>query len=302
MNDTTHNPFQFDPHLVQAIAADAAEILDSFREVEEIVGDVHQTYYEPAYEIPRIEKIARDGGSLIDLFRAELLRFHLLQGRRIAEHLADFVCEFNRRRLLACTLALRAVLEVSAALGYYVAKFEAMLPDGEWSDEVCDEFVKLLDKAVRGSRFDWGRWASDGSDRQNLRDAYDAWRQIKDGKKKREAEPTPELTQVNVQTMVEHLANEMGSHPRCGKGYVETTYCLLSDMCHPSVGATLVALLNEPADDHDIIGPGVSDSLMAWYWVEVVSPLVKPITAFAQERLDKIIEIGGKFSVSPDEQ
>jgi hypothetical protein len=57
-----------------------------------------------------------------------------------------------------------------------------------------------------------------------------------------------------------------------------------------------MAILNEPADEHDIIGPGVSDSLMARYWVEIVSPLVMPVATFAKERLEKIIEIGGGFS------
>lgn len=283
---------QFDSQLVQAVAAGESDISASFQEVEEIAKGFRQTYYMQAVEIPRIERIEKDGGSFLELFQAELLRFNILQGRRIAEHLTDLVCEFNRRRLLACTLALPAVLEVAGAISYYVAKIEQLLPDGDLSDEVCDEFVKLLDTAVRGSRFDWGRWAADGPEWQSLRDAYHAWRRDK----KKAPEPKPELEQVNVMTMVEHLAKGMEGRPECGNGHIEMSYALLSDICHPSVGASTMALLSEPADEHDIIGPGVSDSLMAWYWVEIVSPLVKPIATFAEERLHKIIEIGGNFS------
>ena len=143
-----HDFSQFDPQLVQVIAAGEPGISASFQEVEEIAKRFHQSYYMHTVEIPRIEKIEADGGSLLEFFQAELFRFNFLQGHRIAEHLADLVCEFNRRRLLACALALRAVLEVAGAISHYVAKIEQLLPDGDLSD-VCDQRVNLLDKAVR---------------------------------------------------------------------------------------------------------------------------------------------------------
>jgi len=284
--------WRFDDSLVKAIASADAEVEKSFRDVEAAVDCFHRDYYESSYEIPMLERIEKDGGSLLDVFQSQLLLFHVLQSRRIAEHLADLICEFNQRRLLACSLTLRAVLEVIAAINYYVAEVEKTLPNGPLSADVCEEFIRLLDMMNRGSRFDWSRWALEGEERQCLQKGYESW--FQSGRKTKA--PTPEFEQINVMTMIDRLARAVGNRPEIGQGRIHLWYAKLSDMCHPALGATIIALLNEGEEDSYVIKPGVSDALMTWYWYEIIQPMLPALTDFARERLDEIIKIGGKFS------
>lgn len=78
------------------------------------------------------------------------------------------------------------------------------------------------------------------------------------------------------------------------------SYGLLSDICHPSVGANLLAWLSEPADDRSIVQPVVSESLVNWYWREVVAPVVQPVAAVAREALKEIDQIASGFTCRPE--
>ncbi|MHC4176834.1 MAG: hypothetical protein ACYSWU_04975 [Planctomycetota bacterium] len=293
MTNRLQGKVQFDPELVQTIAQGDESVLASFDAVEQVGNQFYEKYYLPEYEIPGLKQIAAEGGNLVHMFRSELVLFHLLQGRRLAEHLADIVQSFIDRRLLATTLALRAVLEVTAAVVYYVSKMTETLPDGGLTDEDCQRFGDLLDKALGGGRFDWSRWASGAEDRQKLREAYGAWA------RRKADEPKPELQQTNVMTMVQHLAKHMGSREEQHRGLVETSYALLSDMCHPSVGATFLATLSEPEDDRSVVRPGASDLLINWYWWEVISPVLQPIMIAAKDSLEQIDKIAGGLTWQP---
>lgn len=294
MSETTDNPLQFNPSLVRAIALGSEEIIVGFRRVEEAANKFHTRYYASTYGIPRPEKIERDGGNPVDVIQAELALFHLLQGRRIAEHMGDFVVSFSQRRLLACTLALRGVLEVTAAVAYHRSKIRKLLADGELSVDAIESLVKCLDTALRGGRFDWERWTSEGTSREDLRQAYD------DSRRRGAKKPSPEIEQSNISTIVGHLAKEVADWAQCGKEDVDLWYALLSDICHPSFGSNLLAQLSRPAEDQSVIGPRASVDLMRWYWVEVVSPVVVPLLSYAEERLDELDEIAGGFSWAPE--
>lgn len=204
MASREHDPLHFDSGLVQAVAQGEDGVVESFRVVEAIASEFYCEYYEPTFEIPDPEKIEANGGHFVDLFQSQLALFHLLQARRIAEHLADLIQLLNGRHLLAASLTLRAMLEVVGAVVYYVSKMKDMLPEGDLSDTDVQSFVQLLDRALRGGRFNWNLWASGEQGRRNLREAFDSWTRTKGD------EPMSELGQTNILTMIQHLAKHMG--------------------------------------------------------------------------------------------
>ncbi|MFO0710812.1 MAG: hypothetical protein U0353_13280 [Sandaracinus sp.] len=173
------------------------------------------------------------GATLVEKLQVEITSIQTSLGRRAATLLCDTIALANQRRALAMMLTLRGFVELVAALVHFETRTTAKLAKGISTQAEMDELMAHLRRAGRGSRFDWQRWWMEGEDRKSLVEQY--------GKLKKPIDaPKPEVEQINVMTMIDHLDSEVSSLDPAAKGRVYLLYSMLSDMCHPAQGGDLL--------------------------------------------------------------
>lgn len=264
----------FDPALVQVVSNDSNKITASFHAIEQWTSSFDKTYYRSNARIAHSETADAMQATLAERIQAGISTFQTLQGRRISEHLTDLIPLLNTRRLYGAALTTRALIEVTATVVYYQTEVTRMLVEGIKTQTQMDELGVLLEKSVRGSRFDWARWLASDATRRELTKAFADKEKI-----------TVEIEQVNVLTMIKRLGKHFTEERSENDGLIDLAYGLLSDICHPSAGANLLQLANKPTDGWWIVQPEVTDDLMRWYCLNTTIPLVQTIAQAAATSL-----------------
>lgn len=148
-------------------------------------------------------------------------------GLRATHLLNECVHALNENRMYSFVLTARALIEMGAGVAHYLAVLsdhaDAFAKD---PGRVLD-FIKTLDTAITGSRFQWSDFTKGGTEREALREKYAKRMKV-------ESATGP----ANVMTMIEKLERRL-SAAECG-GTAAMIHAMLSDVCHPAVGGNLL--------------------------------------------------------------
>jgi len=213
--DGAISTLDFDTHLRTQVQPKLLPLLDKFvrfasRLNEKSVRDVR---WNPTAENLR----DRFNNHIDSLLAAQVSKFALL-----AENLTWSV---NRGDFLAYGLVGRALIEHAAVLRYYLADqidpfLKGSIQRGYVTQEEIANLIDILDKHLRGGRFDWGAFLTGDVEALSNDDASSL------------------LRQVNVKTCIDSWATETAS--------VRILYNLFCDLVHPNVGSSLLVMKQWP--------------------------------------------------------
>lgn len=267
--------------IIQIVARGSANVVSAFTDTQKHVEAFYRIYYVPKMRIAKAETMNEMRATPVEIVQSKLTTVQMLHGRRIAEHLLDCVRSLNERRLYQLALSTRSVIEVAASLVSTETKVTAMLTKGVTSQAESDALDEVIDKSIRGGRFDWSKWLQDDS-RTKLIEAYAEYARG-DGK-----EPKPDIEQTNVLTMVRTFGRKIAEKNSADEGLIQVVYGLLSDICHPAAGGNLLQLINHPNPRWWQLGPGVSDDLLRWYCLHATVPVVARVCDEATNSNNKL--------------
>jgi len=270
-------PIRFRADIVDAAAQGSAKVRRSFAEIEKGSRSFVDAYGTIAWEMADSTAAAAMGASAIERVQAAISFFQIAMGKRIAEFLFGIIQALNRRKLGLAALATRSLLEVTAVVSFTQDRVERRLRAGIATREDSQELSDLLEKSVRSGRFDWELWLSIPSGPPQLLAKY-----ALDPKLARRGD------QVSVLTRIEQLDQRMDAlHPGT-KGGILLAYDLLSDMCHPSVGAHFLYVAPERRLGWYGFDPLPSDDLLRQYCLWTTTPLVENLAKLDAEALNAL--------------
>jgi len=258
---------KFDPLLLKAVAQGSTKIENSFLAIERNANDLYRVYYMPTARIAQLGAKKAMGATFIEELQAAISSFQILTGKRLAEQYVSLIELLNHRRLYAAALTTRAIIEVTASVVYFDASIIPSLTKGIRSRQEMDDLAALIEKHLRAGRFDWKRWLGESKFRDEL---------IKEYADKKD-EPKPEILQTNVVTMIKYLDDRVSLKDQSQKGMIKLIYAVLSDICHPAVGAHILLLANRSADGWYVADSEPTDELLRWYCLNTTVPVLERI-------------------------
>ena len=173
----------------------------------------------------------KGGATVVETIQAAITGFQFDCGRRMADLLEDIIVLVNGKRVLAAVLAARGFIELCAAAAYLEEGLVGRAVAGIRNQQDLDEVTSLLDTMRVGSTFDWERFLGTEERRRDLLEAYA--KGDKEGVK-------PAHFRRNVETMLKVLDRRFAKVDPGRKGYAVAFHSMLSDICHPAVGGTML--------------------------------------------------------------
>ncbi|MBI3838271.1 MAG: hypothetical protein HY288_10115 [Planctomycetia bacterium] len=173
------------------------------------------------------------------------------------------------------------MIEVVASLVSTETKITAALTKGVTTQSESDALNDVIEKSIRGGRFDWFKWLQDDS-RSTLIEAYAEY--VRGGNK----EPKPDIEQTNVLTMVRFLGKKMAEQNQANDGLIQLVYGFLSDICHPAAGGNLLQVANHPSQGWWQLSPGFSDDVLRWYCLNSTVPVLARVCEVATRSINQL--------------
>ena len=215
--------------------------------------------------------------------RIDLANIQELYGRRMTILYADAIDSINRMRLHLAALALRALLEVQGALIYYERRILKCMADGYKSPADRDELSRLISAALYGSRFRWNQFTENKEEFLNLLREYAKATDQKD-------EPVPDVLQKSSAAFVAEVEKQAAKKWPQRKGSIRLVYALLSDMCHPSLGAN-IALEGMPTQSGWVTRRySPSEQFLGFFLVFAAMPVLTNAATVAAESILRLME------------
>ena len=275
--------------VIQIVSRGSAKLLAAFQDTQHQVESYYRIYYVPKRGFAKPHKMQEMKATPTEILQVQITTVQTLHGKRLAEQLLDCIHALNEKRLYQLALSTRSVIEVVASLVSFETKVSALLIKGITTQSESDFLNDLIDKAIRGGRFDWTKWLRDDS-RSKLVEAYAEYAR---GAK----EPKPEIEQTNVLTMVRSLGKRMSEQNPADEGLVELVYGLLSDICHPAAGGNILQLANHLSEDWWQLGTGVSDDLLRWFCLCATVPVLARVCEACTRSLNQLTALCKTISV-----
>lgn len=268
-----HDIFKFDPRLVKAVSQGSTIIENSFVAIERNTNELYRVYYLPTARIAHFETQKSGGATVIERVQAAISRFKVLTGKRLADHYVNLIESLNHRRLYSAALITRAIIEVTASVVYFDISIIPLLTRGIGSQQEMNEVTAVIEKHLFAGRFDWERWLKGGKYKDELKKEY----------AENEDEPKPEIFQTNALTMIKHLDTRFSQKDTTSKGMVKLVYALLSDICHPAIGAHILLLANRPTEGWYVVDSEPTNEIVRWYCLNTTVPVAEHMYAVLKD-------------------
>jgi hypothetical protein len=168
----------------------------------------------------------------VDPRRAHNYYVHCLVSVYFSKHAKlsnALLAALNNDDYLTYALCGRSLIEMVATLRYYVfCKYKSLFDKGNLSHEDLQTLVKIDDKHLRGGRFDWESFASQGYAKL----IEDTVKRIKAKKEGKPIKSASDLEQINVNTCMDKWAAEQPE--------AQMIYDLFCDLVHPNIGSNFL--------------------------------------------------------------
>lgn len=286
---TTGSVARFSDEVVELVRARAPSQLPQLQGLEEALQSFASAYRVPLRLASR-ETMKRMNAMTVEVIQAAITDFQFHCGRRMADLLEDIILLINQKRLLSALLATRAFVELCAAVAYLEEKVVGKLVSGIGSQAELNEATRVLDQMRVGGRFDWVRFLGKEEERIRLIEAY-----AKGDKKAKK----PTVSQERVGTMIESLDKRFAKVNPAEGGHALLYYSMLSDMCHPAVGATM--LYFDPASPPGWLHyPGeMTDHAFEFCLIQVVLPIADRAGRHAVDGLNRLTHVAKTLESKP---
>ncbi len=277
------------------IGGEDEELQSVIRALNKAVGIFNSTFAAHDTAIPLWSVLHAAGGTTAEHVLLDLSYFVNVAGRRLADLFADLVDAVERRRLSIAALAARAIVETSAAAVHaedrIVRVIGATLPE----EDGLRDLISFLHQLSAGARFDWQSWHASGESRALLLSRYEEAQSSKD-------EPAPDESRraINVLTMIKRLDSRFAAFAKslgqaeCSGAVVRATYAMLSDHCHPSVGAYSL-YVEHGTQTRQTFTSKPTDQMMRWFVREMLG-YIAPIGNIADRALIAIGEAANNLA------
>lgn len=264
------------PDVFAAVGKEHPQALSSLRQLEEGVQKFWKTY-SVSLAVADDETFATESGTLEEAFQLRITFLQVSLARRLTALLVSLIDHINAMRLLDAALSTRACIELAGAIVYYEKRITALLTAGICTQEQMDRFNDIVEKAIRGGRFDWIRWVRGGADLQRLIREY----------ADENANPTVRVRVKNVWDFVKCL-DEAVATEEPPLGTIRTVYALLSDICHPAVGGYMLYLSVPQPPGYLKFEAYPNVTMACWFVGSIISPTANRLMRHAARSLNRL--------------
>lgn len=278
------------PNVFAVIGREHPQALSSLQELEKGVRKFWNTY-SVGLTVADDETFAAESGTLEEAFQLRITFLQVSLARRLTALLVSLIDHINAMRLLDAALSTRACIELAGAIVYYEKRITALLTAGISTQEQMERFNDIVQKAIRGGRFDWIRWVRGGADLQTLITEY----------ADENANPTSPIRVKNVLDFVKCLDESVATEEP-PPGTIRTVYALLSDICHPAVGGYMLYLSVPQPPGYLKFEAYPNTKMASWFVGSIISPTANRLMKHAARSLNRLTYVASTVQAVASQQ
>lgn len=272
------------------IGREYSQALSSLQELEEGVRKFWNTY-SVGLTVADDETFAAESGTLEEAFQLRITFLQVSLARRLTALLVSLIDHINAMRLLDAALSTRACIELAGAIVYYEKRITALLTAGISTQKQMERFNDIVQKAIRGGRFDWIRWVRGGADLQTLITEY----------ADENANSTSPIRVKNALDFVKCLDESVATEEP-PPGIIRTVYGLLSDICHPAVGGYMLYLSIPQPPGYLKFEAYPSTKMASWFVGSIISPTANRLMKHAARSLNRLTYVASTVQAVASQQ